>query len=215
MEYMKITKFGHSCLLVEEGETRILIDPGAYSEGHTELNLIDAVFITHEHPDHCDPESLKSLLSNNLGLVIYTNSDVGKKLEEAGIAYTLCEDGAIRNIKGVDVEAFGKQHAEIYSTLPRVANTGYLINERLFHPGDSVEIIPSKPVEILALPVVAPWMKSAMAIDFAKTVNPKVCFPIHDGFLKFGGPFHALPEKVLTPLGIQWIVLEQGKAVEF
>lgn len=212
---MKITKFGHSCLLVEEDAARILIDPGAYSEGHTELYSVDAVFITHEHPDHCDSESLKSLLSNNSGLVIYTNSDVGRKLEEAGIAYTLCEDGAVQNIKGVDVEAFGKQHAEIYSTMPRVANTGYFFGGRLFIPGDSVETIPSKPVEILALPVVAPWMKSAMAIDFAKTVNPKVCFPIHDGFLKFGGPFHALPEKVLAPLGIQWMVLEHGKQVEF
>lgn len=212
---MKITKFGHSCLLVEEGEARILIDPGAYSEGHKELTLIDAVFITHEHSDHCDPESLKLLLNNNAGLTIYTNSGVGKKLEEADIAYTLCEDGAIQNIKGVPVEAFGKQHAEIYSTMPRVANTGYLFGGRLFTPGDSVETIPARQVEILALPVVAPWMKSAMAIDFAKTINPKVCFPIHDGFLKFGGPFHALPEKILTPLGIQWMVLEQGKVVEF
>lgn len=212
---MEITKFGHSCLLVEEGDARILIDPGAYSEGHKELTSLDAVFITHEHPDHCDPESLKSLLNNNPGLVIYTNSGVGKKLEEAGIAYTLCEDGAIQNIKGLSVEAFGKQHAEIYSTMPQVENTGYFVGGRLFTPGDSVETTPSKPVEILALPVVAPWMRSAMAIDFAKTINPKACFPIHDGFLKFGGPFHALPEKILTPLGIQWMVLENGKPMEF
>lgn len=212
---MKITKFGHSCLLVEEGEVRILLDPGSYSEGCKELTSIDAIFITHEHGDHCDPESLKSLLSNNAGLVVYTNGGVGKKLEEAGIAYTLCEDGAVQDVKGVSVEAFGKQHAEIYSTMPRVANTGYLIGGRLFHPGDSFETIPSKPVEILALPVVAPWMKSAMAIDFAKTINPKVCFSIHDGFLKFGGPFNALPEKILTSLGIQWMVLEDGKSMEF
>lgn len=212
---MKITKFGHSCLLVEEGEARILVDPGMWSEGHRELIGVDAIFFTHEHPDHCDPESLISLMNSNPSLIIYTNIGVGKKLEEAGITYTLCEEGVVQNIKDASVEAFGKQHAEIYSTMPRVANTGYLIGGRLFAPGDSVETIPSKQVEILALPVVAPWMKSAMAIDFAKTVNPKVCFPIHDGFLKFGGPFHALPEKMLTSLGIQWMVLEHGKQVEF
>ncbi|MBP9694894.1 MAG: MBL fold metallo-hydrolase [Candidatus Magasanikbacteria bacterium] len=28
---MRITKFGHSCLLVEENDVRVLIDPGAFS----------------------------------------------------------------------------------------------------------------------------------------------------------------------------------------
>jgi hypothetical protein len=30
---MKITKYGHACLLVEEGGARFLLDPGSYSSG--------------------------------------------------------------------------------------------------------------------------------------------------------------------------------------
>ena len=50
---MKITKFGHSCLLVEEGGARILLDPGKYSILQNNVENVDAIVITHEHQDHC------------------------------------------------------------------------------------------------------------------------------------------------------------------
>lgn len=34
---MKITKFGHACLLIEEADARILIGPGTYSSGSEDL----------------------------------------------------------------------------------------------------------------------------------------------------------------------------------
>jgi L-ascorbate metabolism protein UlaG (beta-lactamase superfamily) len=30
---MKITKYAHACLLVEEGDARLLLDPGIYTGG--------------------------------------------------------------------------------------------------------------------------------------------------------------------------------------
>lgn len=210
---MTITKFGHSCILVEEGNSRILIDPGAWSEGHTDLQHIDAILITHEHADHCDIESLQNILKNSPELKIYTNDGVGKKLGEAGISFERFVDGDSIQIKEVLVEGFGKNHAEIYSTLPHWDNTGFLIAERLFHPGDAVGVIPSKPVEILALPVVAPWLLLSDAIDYAKALKPKVVFPIHDGMLKITGPFHNHPKNILGAEEEMVVeILEHGKA---
>ncbi len=210
---MKITKFGHSCLLVEEGGARILIDPGIWSTIPENLDNLDAVLITHEHPDHLGLDHLKKILPNNPKAVIYTNQGASKKLAEESIPYQLLEDGQSTTIAGVSVEGFGKGHAIIYPPLPHWDNTGYLIGGKLFHPGDSLHI-PPKPVDILALPVCAPWSKIAEVIDYARQVKPKVAFPIHDAMLKITTGFHKWPETFLSPEGIQWMVIEEGKSVE-
>jgi len=38
-------------------------------------------------------------------------------------------------------------------------------------------------IEMLVLHISASWAKIAEAIDFAKAVGSKKCFPIHDGIL--------------------------------
>lgn len=212
---MHITKFGHSCLLVEENGARILFDPGVWSDGHRDLKNIDAIFITHEHQDHCDIPSILAIQKNNPDAPIYTNSGVGEKLTEVSIQYQLCGNGQTVNVKGVSVAGVGTDHAEIYSAFPIVRNTGYMIGNRFFYPGDTLESTPPASVEIFALPVVAPWMRMADCLDFVKRISPKICFPVHDGFLEFPGPFHAIPRKVLEDSGVKWVVLENEKRCEF
>jgi L-ascorbate metabolism protein UlaG (beta-lactamase superfamily) len=214
---MKITKFGHSCLLVEEGPpaggARILIDPGKYSTLQNVVSNIDAIVITHEHDDHCDVESVKTIIKNNPQAVVITNSEVGKKLAEEPIAFHPVEDGQNMTVKGVLIEGFGTKHAIIYPSIPRLVNTGYRIAKRFFYGGDSVENI--VPCEILAYPAIAPWMKSSEAVDYAKTVKPKICFPVHDAFLKtITGGFYNLPKNQLEAEGIRWVVIEEGKSIE-
>ena len=84
---MKITKFGHCCLLIEENNLRILTDPGNYSTAQNDIKNIDIVLITHEHPDHFHVESLKKLLENNPQAKIITNNGVGALLKELNIEY--------------------------------------------------------------------------------------------------------------------------------
>jgi len=210
---MKITKFGHSCLLVEEGDARILIDPGSYSTLQNDARNIDAILITHEHQDHLSIESLRAILKNSPEAKIYTNAGVGEKLKAENIPFEFLEDAQRVIVKGALVEGFGRDHAIIYPSLPRFDNTGYLIAGRLFHPGDAL-LVPSKPVEILALPVIAPWSKISEVIDYAKTVKPKIAFPIHDGMLKNPGGYSKWPETFLAPEGIEWKVIEDGKSLE-
>ena len=62
---MKITKLGHCCLIVKEGNITILTDPGSYTTDQNTVKGIDIVLITHEHGDHFHVESLKAILKNN------------------------------------------------------------------------------------------------------------------------------------------------------
>jgi len=210
---MKVTKYGHCCLLIEVNGLRILTDPGSYSEGQNEVKNIDLILITHEHPDHLHIDSLKQVLKNNPQAKIITNTGVGKLLDVEKIAYEIVDDQKSTTEKNVLIEGFGTKHALMYETLPVVENTGYMIAERLFYPGDAWTN-PNRKVEVLALPVAGPWMKIAEAIDYAKTIKPKVCFPVHDGGLKKPGVVHVLPSKVLEPLGIKFKVIEINQTTE-
>ena len=211
---MKITKFGHCCLLIEENGVRILTDPGTYSTQQSEVKNIDFILITHEHADHFHVDSLKALLKNNPRAKVITNKSVGALLEENSIAFSLVEDGQNFDADGVLIEGFGKDHALMHTSIPPIQNTGYFIADKLFYPGDAFTN-PGKQVEVLALPVAGPWMRLLEAIDYAVEVKPKICFPVHEGILKQTGSTHAIPPKVLESEGIKFMVMEIDKEYEF
>ncbi len=213
---MKITKLGHCCLLIETKGKKILTDPGAYSTKQSEVKDIDIILITHEHVDHLHVDSLKAVLKNNPKAKIYTNSGVAKILDTEKIAYTLLEHGQEMSIENIDIAGYGEEHAFIYETVPAVKNTGYFIDNKLFYPGDAF-YNPNKPIEVLALPVAGPWMKISEALDYAKKLKPKVCFPVHDGMLQPDkmGPVHRAPVAALAAAGIEFVVMTEGDTREF
>lgn len=222
---MRITKLGHCCLLIEEGGVKILTDPGAWSTRQNEVKEVDVTLITHEHQDHFHIESLRAVLANNPKARVITNRGVGALLDKEGIAYELLEDKQSKTISGILLEGFGEKHAVIYKEFGQVQNTGYFIANRFFYPGDAFFVPtcaadgaagrPQKPVEILALPVCGPWMKISEAIDYAKALKPKVAFPVHDGMLKIIGPFHGVPQAVLSEVGIEFRPATEGTILEF
>lgn len=213
---MKITKFGHCCLLIEEGEARILTDPGNYNKVPQEKN-IDAILLTHEHQDHVHIESLQEILSRNQQAVVYTHKGVGRLLEEAHIPYTCINDNEEVLVRGVSVLSSGTEHACICHGLPDVINTGFFIGNKLFYPGDAFHN-PNKQVEILALPVAAPWMRLEEAINYAKELHPKIVFPVHDGMLRQEHHLTStrkIPTMMLEPLGIEYRDMREGSVEEF
>ncbi|MDO8429507.1 MAG: MBL fold metallo-hydrolase [Candidatus Daviesbacteria bacterium] len=211
---MEIHKLGHCCLKIEEQGVVILTDPGAWTTLPEMAEGVDVVLITHEHLDHLHIPSLKQVLVQSPKALVITNSSVGKILNQEGIKHELLADNQNRTINGVLLEGFGDKHAQIYPSVSPVENTGYLIANRFFYPGDAF-YNPGKQVEILALPVSGPWMKLAEAIDFAKKLAPKFCFPVHDGMLKFLGSVHLLPEKELKAAGINFSVIKEGESQQF
>lgn len=183
---MKITHLGHSCLLVETGGARILIDPGAFTQGFEELTDLDAVMITHQHADHLDVQRLPVLLEANPGARLLTEPESAAELEKVGIeAHPLHVDAAV-TIADATVTGVGGIHAEIHADIPRIGNVGLLVSAdgepTLFHPGDTYAYSPAG-VDVLALPINAPWAKLSEAVNFARAVGPGRLFPIHDALL--------------------------------
>ncbi len=237
---MRIHKISHCCLVIDlkvTGETsgdgharRILIDPGFYSiEKHSKVNKVDIVLITHEHADHFHIESLKELMKNQPDVQVIANDAVGDILAKEGIEHHVMKHGNVVDMKGVHIEAYGKDHALLHSSIPPFSNIGYFIEEssshsaeksgeklsltnKFFFPGDAFTD-PLKEIDILALPVAGPWMKISEAIDYALQLKPKKAFPVHDA-LRVPSQ-HLLPEKILGINGIEFIKLEEGGEILF
>lgn len=213
---MKITKFGHCCLLIEVLGKRILTDPGAFSNTQNEVRDIDLILITHEHGDHLHTESLAKILENNPKAKVVTNSSVGKILSDLAVDYQILEGDSKTVLSDISVEAYDGKHAEIYEDYGQVQNTGYFIADKLFYPGDSY-IEPGKYVPVLALPVSGPWCKSSEALAYALRVKPSTAFPVHDGLLNEYGiaVVHGFFEKLLPQNNINFVRLSSNETKEF
>src|SRR6266568_9234040 len=168
---MRLTKFGHSCLLVEEQRARMLLDPGTLSGGFEELEGLTAVLYTHQHADHLDAERLRGVLDRNPAARVVSDEGTARLLGEAGAEVEVVREGDELEIGGVGVRVAGREHAVIHPEIPVVPNVGYLVGGRLFHPGDAFTL-PGQPTEVLAVPVGAPWLKVSESIDYLREVGP-------------------------------------------
>jgi L-ascorbate metabolism protein UlaG (beta-lactamase superfamily) len=213
-QYMKITKFGHCCLLLEVDGARLLTDPGTLSSGKEAATGIDAIVITHEHADHFHIDSVRAILANNPSAIVITNAAVGALLGKENIAFTVVGDGQSTQVKGVKIEGFGHDHAPVYGPMT-IENTGFMIAEKFFFPGDNF-YDPKRPVDVLALPVAGPWMKISEAIDYAKALKPRVAFPVHDGMFvpEFAALVMRMSDMFLSPLGITFVALATGESAQ-
>lgn len=213
---MKITKYGHCCLLVEIAGKRVLTDPGVFSAGHEELTNIDIILITHEHADHCHTDSIRALKENNPSVTIIANSSVARVLKEKGLETKILEGRQTLSIDELTIEAYNGPHAEIFETFGLVQNTGYLLAESFFYPGDAY-IEPGKPVQVLALPVAGPWCKSSETLAYALRVMPAIATPVHDAVLSEDGikVVYGLFARTLSEHGVAFQPLVDGEAQNF
>lgn len=203
---MRITKHEHACLVVEKNGSRIVVDPGSFTQPLEGLDSVVAVVITHEHPDHWKAEHLNRLLAANPDARLF--GPAGVVAAAAGFDITEVAEGDEITVGEFGLKFFGRDHAIIHSSIPVVNNVGVLIDDTLYYPGDSYTV-PPVPVNTLAAPAGAPWLKIGEAMDFVLAVAPKHAFPTHQMMLspigqgmanarltavteQGGGEFHAL-----------------------
>lgn len=210
---MHIKKLSHCCLLIDipqkEGKSvRIMLDPGIYSlEKHDKVEHADIILITHEHQDHYHLESLKSMVKRFKDVAVITNDTVGELIAKEGIPHHVMKHGNAIDVKGVHIEAYGKDHAIIHRSLPTVSNVGFFIENRFFFPGDAFTN-PQKSIDVLALPVAGPWLKISESIDYALELKPRVAFPVHD--LGQSAMLNRISDKIFAGSGIEYIKLDDG-----
>jgi L-ascorbate metabolism protein UlaG (beta-lactamase superfamily) len=182
---MRMTKLGHSCVRLERDGQAIVLDPGVWS-GQDPLAGANAVLITHEHADHLDPGVVRAALERDAGLELWTSAPVAAQFADLGARVHTVGHGDAFTAAGFDVHVYGQNHAPIHPDVPLVPNVGFAIDGKLFHPGDAFTI-PGEPVETLLLPISAPWLKTSEMVDYARAVQPRISYAIHDELLNANG----------------------------
>ena len=205
---MRITRHGHSCLLVEDGDARLLLDPGVFSSGFEDLRGLTGVLVTHQHADHLDLDRLRPLLEANPDARLHCDEGSVEHLD--GLPHVVVRAGDRLDL-GTEVRVHGSQHAVIHPDLPRIPNVGYLVGGRFFTPGDALTV-PDADVEVLGLPTGAPWLKASEAVDLLREVRPRLAFPVHDAVLAVPQVWYAHYE-ALAPEGSRFVVVAAADEV--
>jgi L-ascorbate metabolism protein UlaG (beta-lactamase superfamily) len=181
---MELTHFGHSCLLAEFGVARLLFDPGNFSHGFEGITGLSAILLTHQHPDHADPQRLPALVEANPQAALYADPQTAAML---GGDWQAVHVGDELAVDGLRIRGVGGRHAVIHPDIPMIDNMSYLVGDdehpaRLMHPGDAL-FVPGEPVQVLATPAAAPWLKISEAVDYLRAVSPDHAVPIHQGII--------------------------------
>jgi L-ascorbate metabolism protein UlaG (beta-lactamase superfamily) len=207
---MKVTKFVHSCLLVETPERTAIFDPGTMSAealgaAIPGLSRLDDIFITHVHADHCSPELIKRLVAKFPDVRITGTPEVVAELSKAGLK---------ASVQPPDGVSFFNAPHESVAPNPTPQNIGIHYLDKLSDPGDSHSFHETKAV--LALPVQAPWGSSARALELVLELKPRYVLPIHDWHWDEATRLSSYDnfEQVLGEQGIKFYKLQTGQPVE-
>ncbi|MBP2322087.1 L-ascorbate metabolism protein UlaG (beta-lactamase superfamily) [Kibdelosporangium banguiense] len=208
---MQFVHFGHSCVLAESGSARLLFDPGVFSAGFEDVRDLDAILITHQHPDHLDMQRLPALVAANPKAVVIADPASAQDAAAAGVTARVVRPGESFQIGGAQVNAVGGNHAIIHPEVPVPPNVGYVIDDGAFyHPGDSF-FRPEQTVDVLGMPTAAPWQKLSEAIDYLRMMKPRVALPIHEAVVSVPQMYYGRFTE-LGPKETEVRVLERGEA---
>ena len=180
----KITINMHSSIRVQ-GERVIYFDPyGIKTESHD----ADVIFITHDHYDHFDPESINNIIRDDTLLIIPRTCM--KAWSESGIIATQI----VQMDPGQEIDLFGL----LIETVPAYNNMkiyhprrngwlGYIVttdNRRIYVTGDT-DLTPEARLakcDILFVPVGGKYtMNYAKAAELANSIKPDIAVPTHYG----------------------------------
>src|SRR5580700_5216262 len=173
---MELTKHTHACVTLGKEGSRLLLDPGTFNRDAAELAAgAGTILITHEHFDHFDEAVIAAALEARPELRVYGPAAVVDRWQ--------ARRGQVTPVaEGERFDVVGGLHASIHQDIPQVANVGYLIDGRVYHPGDSY-YVPPVPVTTLLVPTSGPWTKFGEAVDFVRAVNPESAVQIHEVML--------------------------------
>jgi L-ascorbate metabolism protein UlaG (beta-lactamase superfamily) len=209
---MKITKYLHSCLLVENQKKTILFDPGNFTYEQKVLTFssipkLDYLLITHSHPDHCDIRFVKEIVERFPYVEIISNQEVANILLGEGITVTVKTEG--NNMISLKHTL---HHKNFDGGIPQ--NTIFTLWNSFLHPGDTYEF--SQNMEIIALPVQAAWGSTREAFEHIITAAPKYVVPIHDWHWRdeVRENFYKRLTIALKKHSIEFVSLETGDSVE-
>lgn len=187
-----ITALGHAGFLIEwtEPEFRLVFD--AFDVRGVEP--VDYIFVSHQHYDHCDPNSIRQLIKE--GTQIIAPEPCRAELAEFAdhfVAAPTKDKAETKNFKHWTVPAYNlnkfRTPNEVFH--PReLGGVGHVVEigkTRLFHAGDTdfvPEIAELKKIDVAFLPISGTFvMTLEEAIQAAEALQADLTIPMHYGKL--------------------------------
>ncbi len=211
---MKITKYDHACLFLEDNGNKLVIDPGCFSKLPDDLHGINVVVVTEEHVDHYDLDNLKRILDQSPAATIYSTTKVVETLGTEKIEAKAMTGKQTIQDSGFTISFYETDHAPIYQNTP-CKSLSVKINDALYYPSDTFQAINDE-VEVLALPTSGPWFKVSEAVDLANAVKSKKLLPTHNGLNNDTGHnvTHHFLQTHITDSTRELIFLQPGESTE-
>lgn len=205
---MRITKYPQSCLVVDDGGRRLLIDPGSLAmDAHSfdDFGQVNAVLYTHQHGDHFDERSVAAVRERDIP--VYANADVVSQFGQGNI--TEVTDGEKLDVAGFEVVARDLPHCLMVDGSEGPPNTGFVVDGTFFHPGDGTALDGLR-VDVLAVPIGGPDVSNRDAYRFVKSTGATRAVPIHYDY------FVADPDLFAQQCDLaEVVVIANGESAEF
>jgi L-ascorbate metabolism protein UlaG (beta-lactamase superfamily) len=181
---LKIHFLGHATLIIEFNNRVIYVDPVPQYGPFDKFPKADLILITHDHPDHFSPFTVKSVSKE--GTVVIGNA-VAIGRFKSGVILTNGQTWEDFGIKVEAVPAYNTTYGHV-SFHPKGHDNGYVLTlgkKRVYIAGDT-EDIPEmaalKNIDIAFLPANQPYtMTPAQLLNAAKLFSPKILYPYHFG----------------------------------
>jgi len=183
IEGVEITWLKHDAFLLKGDGIVVAIDP---YELRSVPEKADLVLVTHDHFDHCAPNSVRLVAKPDAVVVAPQNaaSKLGKNVRVVKAGDMLTEKGVtIKVVPAYNVRPERQRfHPKNYG------GVGYLITlagKTIYHPGDT-DLIPEMDnlgqVDIALLPVSGTYVMDAQeAAEAVKRIKPTHVIPMHYG----------------------------------
>ncbi|MCW1294209.1 MAG: MBL fold metallo-hydrolase [Candidatus Parvarchaeota archaeon] len=190
MEYkgIEIGWLHHDCFRIAGGGLILYTDPykveRSYNDG-------DVILITHDHYDHCNPESIKKLVKDET--VIVAPKDCEEKLSEFKQKKVFVSPNEVKIVRGVSIRTVRSYNLNKFRAPGEVfhpkekGNVGYVFTisgVKFYIAGDTDAIPEMKDIkaDVAFLPVSGIYvMTSDEAAEAALTIKPDLAVPMHYG----------------------------------
>jgi L-ascorbate metabolism protein UlaG (beta-lactamase superfamily) len=217
---MKLTKFAQSCVLLEDNNTKILIDPGFILVDQKTINAwkeADYILITHKHADHFDEATVQKLISKKTKIYstketaeYYPNTkfEIIKEKDTFKLGNTKVE--VVKAIHGYTPMLKGGK--EVNEAIGYILDNG---KKKIYHTGDTISFQNDYKCNILLLPFNnhGVCMGPFEAALFAKETNAELIIPIHYDNSKLPGDVNKFEEE-LKKNGLNFKFLKIGESIE-
>lgn len=210
---MKITKYGHACIILEEDGRKLIIDPGVYSNLPDDLTGVEAIVITHHHADHLSNDKLADIAKASPGAAIYANKQSADDIESSLELNTV--DGKLEVALGpFEIAMEDHDHAVIYQASP-CKNLSVQVGDAYYYPGDSYKPNTSH-AKVVGVPMSGPWAKIEESIDYALSCVGSMFIPVHDAHLNGIGVdgYNNWLDKSLQGAEKTWQPFSEGDSID-